>query len=71
MHVHQHQAGLVLREDVDAVQLREGVAEGRGFFGRRQRHCVRGRHEGLIDLRGLREPNAGTLPQPAPDPQLA
>ena len=31
VHVDQHQAGLVLREDVDAVQLREGIAERRGF----------------------------------------
>ena len=32
VHVHQHQAGLVLREDVDAVQLRERVARAEADF---------------------------------------
>jgi len=32
LHVDQHQAGFVLRQDVDAVQLSQGIAEGWRFF---------------------------------------
>ena len=32
VHVDQHQPGLVLRQDVDAVELGEGVAERGRFF---------------------------------------
>ena len=33
VHIHEDESGLVLRQDVDAMELRKRIAERRGFFG--------------------------------------
>ena len=41
VHIHEDESGLVLRQDVDAMELRKRIAERRGFFGdgERRRGC--------------------------------
>ena len=54
MHIHQHEARRVLRQDVDAMQLAEREAQRRTVLGRGQRRRG-GRHERVVRLRRLRE----------------
>jgi hypothetical protein len=56
VHIDEDQPGPVLRQDVDAVELRERVAERRGPLCSRQGNRKRRGRERLVGRRGLRQP---------------
>ena len=56
VHVDQHQAGGVLGQDVDALELGQGIAQRRNVpAGLRQRHCLGTRQRGEVVAVGALE----------------
>ena len=72
VHVHQHQAVGVLGEDVDALELRQGVTQRRdvlGALGQRGWRLARGqrREVGLVGATGLGQRRRRLQPEEPPE----